>query len=77
MRSRPLAARPLESPHPDRLSPTHPQYAEILERHASALAAGEAFYVDPASGLFVLTAGFLADRDSCCDKGCRHCPYVE
>ena len=24
----------------------------------------------------VLTAGFLADRGTCCDRGCRHCPYL-
>ena len=77
MRSRPLAPRPLDNPHPDRLPPSHPLYAEILRRHAAALEAGEAGYIDPATGLFVLTAGFLADRETCCDKGCRHCPYVD
>ena len=74
---RPPAARPLEHPHPDRLPPTTPGFDEILRRHAAALAAGEAGYLDPASGLFVLTAGFLANRGTCCDKGCRHCPYLE
>jgi hypothetical protein len=24
----------------------------------------------------VLTARYLADRGSCCDQGCRHCPYL-
>ena len=37
----------------------------------------EAGYLDPASGLFVLTAGYLAQRGRCCDQGCRHCPYVD
>lgn len=70
------AARPLTEPHPDRLSPDHPLHDEILRRHTEALDAGVAGYTDPASGLFVLTAGYLAERGTCCDKGCRHCPYL-
>lgn len=77
MASRGLAARPLTEPHPERLPAGHPLRAEILAGHAEALAAGDAGYWDPASGLFVLTAGFLARRGTCCDQGCRHCPYVE
>jgi hypothetical protein len=72
-----LAARPLTEPHPDRLAPEHPLRAEMLARHAAALAAGDAGYWCPGSGLFVLTAEFLAERGTCCDQGCRHCPYVE
>lgn len=71
------ADRPLTEPHPDRLSPDHPQRALVLARHAAALEAGEAGYFDPESDLFVLTAGYLRDRGSCCRRGCRHCPYVE
>lgn len=71
-----LAARPLTEPHPARLAPDQPRRAEIVAAHASALAAGVAGYLDPESGLFVLTAGFLAGRGSCCDRGCRHCPYL-
>jgi hypothetical protein len=67
----------LSLPHHDRLPPDHPLYGEILRRHEAALAAGEAGYTDPQSELFVLTAAFLADRGTCCDKGCRHCPYIE
>jgi hypothetical protein len=33
-------------------------------------------YVDPSSHLSVLTAAYLAERGTCCDKGCRHCPYL-
>jgi hypothetical protein len=77
MRDQELAARPLTEPHPERLDLQHPLREEILDRHATALDAGAAGYTDPASGLFVLTAGFLADRGTCCDSGCRHCPYVE
>jgi hypothetical protein len=50
--------------------------AEILTAHAEALQADQAGYVDPVTGLFVLTAQFLADRGHCCERGCRHCPYV-
>ena len=76
MRPLPLAPRPLTQPHPTRLPADHPFYDEIVRRHTAALEAGDAGYTDPASGLFVLTAGFLADRETCCDKGCRHCPYL-
>ena len=70
------ADRPLVEPHPDRLSPDDPDYAEILEAHAHALRSGSDTYVDPRTGFTVLTAGYLARRGSCCDSGCRHCPYV-
>jgi Family of unknown function (DUF5522) len=73
----PLAPRPLTEPHPNRLSPTHPRRSEILAKHAIALAAGEAFYTDPDTGLSVLTAGYLAARGTCCGRGCRHCPYLD
>ncbi|MEV4200635.1 DUF5522 domain-containing protein [Micromonospora globbae] len=74
---RPLAARPLTEPHPSRLPADHPDRERILAAHAAALEAGEAGYLDPGSGLFVLTAGFLARRGTCCGRGCRHCPYVD
>lgn len=72
----PLADRPLAEPHPARLPADHPQRAAILAAHTTALQAGEAGYLDPATGLFVLTAAFLARRGTCCDQGCRHCPYL-
>jgi hypothetical protein len=72
----PLADRPLNEPHRDRLSPAHPSYDEILRAHALAVEIGEATYVDPVSGLSVLTAAYLSERGTCCDSGCRHCPYV-
>jgi hypothetical protein len=71
------APRALTEPHPSRLDPAHPRRSEILAAHAAALAAGSAGYADPDTGLFVLTAGFLADRGTCCGRGCRHCPYVD
>lgn len=76
MKRKPLADRPLSEPHPQRLAPDHPARAEILARHATALRAGQAGYLDPQTGLFVLTAGFLRDRGTCCERGCRHCPYL-
>jgi hypothetical protein len=76
MGDQPLAERPLTRPHPDRLGLDHPLRDELLSAHAAALAAGQPGYVDPATGLFVLTAEYLAQRGWCCDKGCRHCPYV-
>ena len=72
----PLADRPLQEPHQTRLPRSHPRRAEILTAHAAALEAGQAGYLDPGSGLFVLTAAFLRDRGSCCHRGCRHCPYL-
>jgi hypothetical protein len=73
----PLADRPLTEPHGDRLSPAHPAYREILQAHADALSNGDVTYIDPVSGLSVLSAGYLAARGTCCDSGCRHCPYLE
>jgi hypothetical protein len=39
--------------------------------------AGEATYRDPSTGLSVLTAATHLARGTCCESGCRHCPYVE
>ena len=49
--------------------------AEVVALHDAAVDADEPGYIDPASGLFVLTAAYLADRGFCCEQGCRHCPY--
>lgn len=72
-----LAPRPLTEPHPSRLPAGQARRPEILTAHARAVEAGEAGYPDPETGLFVLTAGFLAARGTCCGRGCRHCPYVD
>jgi hypothetical protein len=69
--------RSIHEPHPARLAPDHPLRAEILAAHDAAMAAGEPGYLDPVSGLFVQTAASLLERGSCCDQGCRHCPYLE
>ena len=68
--------RGIDEPHPDRLPLGHPHRDLIIAAHRAAVDAGEAGYSDPATGLFVLTAVELAARGSCCDSGCRHCPYV-
>ncbi|MCA1710159.1 MAG: DUF5522 domain-containing protein [Actinobacteria bacterium] len=75
MRQLPLADRPLEQPALSRLPLDAPRRTEILAEHAAALAHDLAGYRDPATGLFVLTAAFLARRGACCGNGCRHCPY--
>jgi hypothetical protein len=69
--------RELTDPHPSRLALDHPRRAEILAAHAEALRDGKPGYLDPDTGLFVLTAGFLFRRGTCCGRGCRHCPYVD
>lgn len=66
----------LRTPHPSRLAPRHPRRDEILARHAAAVARGVPTYLDPVTGRSVFTSAFLAARGSCCDSGCRHCPYV-
>lgn len=64
------------TPHPDRLPPGHPRRAEILDCHRAAVEQGQPGYLDPESGLFVITAAVHLERGRCCGSGCRHCPYV-
>lgn len=47
----------------------------VLRVHDSASARGQTGYVDPSTGLLVLTAHYLKARGYCCGAGCRHCPY--
>ena len=68
-------ARGLGEPDPGRLPMAHPRRTEILAAHGAAMARGDAGYRDPSTGLFVMTARYLADRGYCCGNGCRHCPY--
>ena len=70
------ADRPLSSPHPSRLSRTDAAYDAVVRAHDAALETGADTYVDPGSGLSVLTAAYLLRRGTCCGSGCRHCPYV-
>jgi hypothetical protein len=64
-------------PHRDRLDPNRSDYRAILEAHAAAVLHGEPGYTDPETGLFVLTAATHVARGSCCESGCRHCPYLD
>ncbi|MGD9752959.1 MAG: DUF5522 domain-containing protein [Acidimicrobiia bacterium] len=66
----------LERPDPARFPPDTVWYGATLAAHDTAVARGDAGYLDPRTGLFVLTAAELAARGTCCDSGCRHCPYV-
>jgi hypothetical protein len=43
--------------------------------HDDAVAAGRPGYLDPQTGLFVMTSAYLTDRGYCCGNGCRHCPW--
>jgi|GEM_PF-1690561 len=45
------------------------------QAHERANADGLDGYFDPATGLFVMTAGYLERRGTCCASHCRHCPY--
>jgi Family of unknown function (DUF5522) len=47
----------------------------VRAAHDRAVREGEDGYVDPETGLFVFTAAYLEARGTCCDSGCRHCPY--
>jgi hypothetical protein len=49
--------------------------AQIERAHEAAIAAGEPGYTDPDTGLFVFTAETLAAKGTCCESGCRHCPF--
>lgn len=64
-------------PHVSRLDPERADYHAIVAAHRTAVEAGEPGYLDPTTGLFVLTAATLWVRGTCCDQGCRHCPYLD
>lgn len=50
----------------------HPR---VIAAHERADQRGEAGYIDPFTGYFVMTAGNLKQRGYCCGNGCRHCPF--
>jgi hypothetical protein len=66
----------VERPHASRLDPGRSDFGDILAAHEQAVVAGEPGYIDPSTGLFVLTVEYLRARGHCCDQGCRHCPYL-
>ena len=47
----------------------------LVKAHEQAITRGNAGYIDPYTGWFVMTAASLKDRGYCCGKGCRHCPW--
>lgn len=49
--------------------------AAIARAHDAAVAAGEPGYLDPETAYFVFTAEALRANGTCCESGCRHCPY--
>lgn len=59
------------------MAPRKPISSVVEATHARACAAGHDFYIDPETGLMVMTALYLRDRGFCCDNGCRHCPWGE
>ena len=65
----------LFEPHPERLPLDHPGRDAILAAHRGAVEAGEPGYLDPDTGLFVITAAEHVRRGACCANDCRHCPY--
>ena len=71
------AGRTPDGTPPERLRSDDPGLAQILAAHRAAVDAGEDGYLDPATGLFVLTAAYLRGRGTCCGAGCRHCPFAD
>jgi len=63
-------------PHPSRLDPQRIDFLVIMKAHDDAVAAGQRTYLDPGTGLIVQTRNTHLERGSCCDSGCRHCPWV-
>ncbi|MGF1596719.1 MAG: DUF5522 domain-containing protein [Acidimicrobiales bacterium] len=62
--------------HPSRPEPGADQQRRRRLAHDRAVAAGDPGYVDPHSGLFVMTSAYLLARGWCCECGCRHCPWT-
>jgi len=49
--------------------------SHVRQAHDAAERRGQSGYIDPNTGLLVLTSAYLQDRGHCCGAGCRHCPY--
>ncbi|MGA1147037.1 MAG: DUF5522 domain-containing protein [Candidatus Nanopelagicales bacterium] len=47
-----------------------------MRSHDEAIAQDRGGYLDPGTGLFVMTAEHHIRRGRCCHNGCRHCPYL-
>lgn len=48
---------------------------EISRRHDEACAKKEDQYIDPQTGYMVFTKDYHLRRGTCCQSGCRHCPW--
>lgn len=59
----------------DGLVPDETLAPDVVEAHRSAVERGEEGYLDPRTGLYVMTEDALMARGNCCGSGCRHCPY--
>ncbi|MGA2293617.1 MAG: DUF5522 domain-containing protein [Acidimicrobiales bacterium] len=68
---------PVPRPHPSRCSPSRDDYDAIIRAHEDAVRRGEPTYRDPTTNLTVLTVATHLERGTCCDSGCRHCPYLD
>lgn len=66
----------LMTPAPSRLDPDDPDYLTVIRAHRRAVEAGDSLYADPITGLWAMTAQGLWDRGTCCETGCRHCPWA-
>lgn len=64
-------------PHPSRCDPAREDYNAIIAAHEAAVTQGQSAYKDPSTGLLVLTVATHLARGTCCESGCRHCPYLE
>ena len=58
----------------ERFGPQDRDFEAAMAAHDAASQAGDDGYLDPATGLFVMTATTLAARP-CCGNQCRHCPW--
>ena len=69
--------QPVPRPHPTRLDPARADYQVIVSAHETAVRRGETTYLDPTTGLVVLTVSAHLARGLCCQSRCRHCPYLQ
>ncbi len=64
-------------PHASRCNPSREDYDDIIAAHEAAVQNNESLYRDPRTGLMVLTVAAHLARGTCCESGCRHCPFLE
>ncbi|MEO7570915.1 MAG: DUF5522 domain-containing protein [Acidimicrobiales bacterium] len=74
-RRRAPVQRSLFEPHLERLPADAPHRRAILDAHRAAIEVRQPGYLDPVTGLVVITAAEHVRRGHCCANDCRHCPY--